>query len=238
MIGKHLLITLRSLKKNILYALLVIVGLAIGITAFLSTIQWSAWHITFDRNFPEKEQIYRLTFEESNEGFYRHTARILHGNALNKIVFSEMHTGIEKLGRLAPFRKAAFLIGEDSYYDLYAYSCDPAFLDIFQPTILQGENENPLGEPFTVILTETIAKKFFGAKDPIGASIELLPSSKIFHRTLISRYQYLLPSKIHWNIQVQHGYIQNWIPLVIRGRLKKISMFFLKAIWMIPMQND
>lgn len=174
MIGKHLLLTLRSLKKNLLYAILVIVGLAIGITTFLSTIQWSAWHLTFDRDYPEKEQIYRLTFEENNEGFYRHTARILHGNALNKIVFSDMLSGIEKMGRLSPFRKASFRINEDSYYDLYAFACDPAFLEIFRPTILLGEHENLLGEPFTAILTESTARKFFGTEDPIGASIELL----------------------------------------------------------------
>ncbi len=173
MIGKHLLITLRSLKKNLLYALLMIVGLAIGITTFLSTIQWSAWHLNFDRNYPEKERIYRLTFEEINEGFYRHTARILHGNALNKIVFSDMLSGIEQSGRLAPFRKAAFLIDEDSYYDLYAFECDPAFLDIFQPTILEGKQVDPLGEPFTAILTETTARKFYGFNNPIGKSFEL-----------------------------------------------------------------
>ena len=54
MIGKHLLITLRSLKKNLLYALLVIVGLALGITTFLATSQWSAWHLTFDQNYPDE----------------------------------------------------------------------------------------------------------------------------------------------------------------------------------------
>ncbi len=174
MIGKHLLITLRSLKKNLLYALLVIVGLAIGITTFLSTIQWSAWHMTFDKNYPDKERIYRLTFEEINEEFYRHTARILHGTSLNRVVFSDMLSGIEKSGRLAPFRKAAFLIGEDSYYDLYAFECDPAFLEIFQPTILHGENENLLTEPFTAILTETTASKFFGSENPVGKSFELM----------------------------------------------------------------
>lgn len=174
MIGKHLLIALRSLKKNLLYSLLVIVGLAVGITTFLSTIQWSAWHLTFDRDYPEKELIFRLSFEENNEGFYRHTARILHGDALNKIVFSDMLSGIESIGRLSPFRKAAFIIGDDSFYDLYAFACDPSFLKIFQPSILHGEHENPLEEPNSAILTETAARKFFGNKDPIGASIELM----------------------------------------------------------------
>ncbi len=174
MIGKHLLITLRSLKKNLLYALFVIVGLAIGITTFLSTVQWSAWHLTFDRDYPDRERIYRLTFEEINEGFYRHTARILHGTALNRMVFSEMLPGIEKLGRLAPFRNAAFLIGEDSFYDQYAFECDRDFLEIFQPAILQGARENLLGEPFTAILTESTANKFFGPGEAVGKSFELI----------------------------------------------------------------
>ncbi len=95
MTGKHFILSLRNLRKNFLYALFVIAGLAIGIATFLSTFQWSAWHLTFDRDFPQKEQIYRLTFEENHEGFYRHTARILHWKALNRIVFTDMVPGIE-----------------------------------------------------------------------------------------------------------------------------------------------
>ena len=115
MIGKHLLLSIRSLKKNLLYTLFVVAGLAVGISTFLSTFQWSAWHLTFDRSFPEREQIFRLTFEEDYEGFYRHTARILHGNALNRITFSEMISGIESVGRIAPFRKAAFRLDDLSF---------------------------------------------------------------------------------------------------------------------------
>ena len=64
MIGKYFLLSIRNLKKNILYALFVVVGLSIGIRTFLSTFQWSALHLTFDRSYPEREQNYRLTFEE------------------------------------------------------------------------------------------------------------------------------------------------------------------------------
>ncbi len=174
MIGKHLLITLRSLKKNLLYAVLVITGLAMGITTFLSTIQWSAWHLTFDRSYPEKEVIYRLTFEEKNEGFYRHTARILHGNALNKIIFSDMLSGIALSGRLAPFRKGAFIIGEKTFYEEHTYACDPTFLEIFEPEVIIGEREGLLTAPFTVILTESAASKFFGTEDPVGRSFQLM----------------------------------------------------------------
>ncbi len=174
MFGTHLLLTLRSLKKNILYTLFVVVGLAIGITTFLSTIQWSAWHLRFDRDYPQKELIHRLTFEEINEGFYRHTARIIHGTALTKIVFSDMLSGVESIGRLAPFRKAAFRIDDNSLYDLYTYECDPTFLEIFKPEVVSGSQENLLVEPFTAVLTESTARKLYGEIDPVGATFELM----------------------------------------------------------------
>ena len=174
MIGKHLLLSIRSLKKNLLYALFVVIGLAIGISTFLSTFQWSAWHLSYDRSFEDREQIFRLTIEEDYEGFYRHTARILHGTALNRIAFTDMVPGIEKVGRIAPFRKAAFRLDERSFYEEYAYSCDPSFLEIFGTEVLSGSPEKLLSEPYTVVLTESTAKKFFGDTDPVGKSIELI----------------------------------------------------------------
>jgi putative ABC transport system permease protein len=174
MTGKHLLLTLRNLKKNLLYALFVVAGLAVGIATFLATFQWSAWHLTFDRSFPDHERIYRLTFEEDYEGFYRHTARVLHGYALNRIMFSDMISGMESVGRIAPFRKAAFRLDDRSFYEEYAYSCDPAFLEIFAPEVISGNSDHPLSEPFTLVLTEKTARKFFGDADPVGASIDLV----------------------------------------------------------------
>ncbi|MDF1574325.1 MAG: ABC transporter permease [Bacteroidales bacterium] len=174
MTGKHLLLTIRSLKKNLLYAIFVVTGLAVGISTFLATFQWSAWHLTFDRSYPDREQIYRLTFEEDYEGFFRHTARILHGSALNKIAFAEIISGIEAVGRIAPFRKAAFRLGDRSFYEEYAYSCDPEFLDIFKPEVVKGASEDLLSEPFTVVLSENTARKFFGELNPVGSSVDLV----------------------------------------------------------------
>jgi len=174
MIGKHLLLSLRKLKKNLLYTIFVVAGLAVGISTFLATFQWSAWHLTFDRDFPEREQIYRLTFEENYEGFYRHTARILHGYALNKIMFTDVIPGVESMGRIAPFRKAAFRLDNKSFYEEYAYSCDPAFFEIFTPEMISGSPDKLLSEPKTVVLTESTAQKFFGNTNPVGATLDLV----------------------------------------------------------------
>jgi putative ABC transport system permease protein len=174
MIGKHLLLTIRGLRKNLLYAIFVIAGLAIGITTFLATIQWSAWHLSYDKDYADTESIYRLTFEENNDGFYRHTARILHGNALNRIIFSDVLPGIENSGRLAPFRRAAFKIGEETFYEEFAYTCDPQFLEIFSPEIILGEKEDLLSVSNSAILTQSTSLRFFGAENPVGKTFSLL----------------------------------------------------------------
>ncbi len=179
MTGMHLTITLRRLRKNLLYAILVIVGLSVGIATFLSTVQWSSWHLGFDKWIPDSQRIYRLTFEESGENFYRHTARILHGTILKQLIFTDMLAGIEQSGRLAPFRKSTFRIETDSYYENHAYACDPGFIEILKPVIRSGQRGNLLTEPNTAVLTESAAKKFFGDRDPVGASLEVIPQFEV-----------------------------------------------------------
>jgi len=174
MIGKTLLLSFRSLRKNLLYAAFVIIGLALGITTFLTIIQWSAWQLSYDHEYPGKESIYRLTIEEYNDGFYRHTARVLHGNALNHIIFSDVLPGIENSGRLAPFRKAAILIGEETFYEEFAFTCDAEFLEIFGPKVIIGDDEKLLTIPRQAILTESTSMRFFGTENPVGRTFELV----------------------------------------------------------------
>lgn len=203
MIGKQLLLTLRGLRKNLLYTLLVVGGLSIGVSTFLCTFQWSAWHLTFDRTFPESTQLYRLTFEESQEGFYRHTARILHGSALNKIIFAEIHTGIECIGRLTPYRKAAIIIGENSFYEQHIYEADAAFLELFQPKVLSGNPDSLLSEPFTAVLTASTARKYFGDQDPVGSTLELIHQFGVKAETFtIAAVISDFPENSHMNISV------------------------------------
>ena len=95
MIRKHLQLIFRSLKRNLLFGVLVLLGLVLGISTFHSTLQWSFWHLAFDHSFEDSDRIYRLTLEESREGFYRHSARVLHGDVVNNLVNmpDEDHSG-------------------------------------------------------------------------------------------------------------------------------------------------
>jgi len=174
MINKHLLLSLRSLKNKLLYTLLVTLGLAVGAFTFMGTLQWSAWHFSFDRHVPQKDQIFRLTFEENNEDFFRHTARILHGSALNRIIFSDMLGEVESSCRIAPYRNAILRVGENSHNESLAFACDTSFFTLFVPEVLHGPSSELLQSAHTMVLTESAARKYFGKEDPVGRGVELM----------------------------------------------------------------
>ena len=149
MICKHLQLTFRNLRRNLVFGILVLLGLVLGITTFLSSLQWSLWHLSFDRDFKDSHRIYRLTLEESREGFYRHSARVLHGDLVRDLVSSDSIPGVEKVGRLSPFRKAAFRVGEITFYEEHAYACDASILDIFRARVLPC---SPLPSPGSILV--------------------------------------------------------------------------------------
>ncbi|MBN2697855.1 MAG: ABC transporter permease [Bacteroidales bacterium] len=174
MVNTNLSLAFRRLRTNVLYSVLVIFGLAAGIATCIATLQWSSWHLTFDRSYPEFRSIYRLTLEEEKDGFYRHMARVIHGDIIRSIAFSDAFAEIDKIGRLSPFRKAIVKIEENEFYENFAYSCDASWVEIFSPKVIKGSALNLLKEPKTAVLTEHAAKKYFGTADPIGKSFKII----------------------------------------------------------------
>ncbi len=174
MFGRLLTLTFRNLRRNLLYTVIVVGGLALGITTFLAIIQWTAWHVSFDRHFPDSNNIYRISLEEKRENFERHTARIIHGDVVNQLYNKSQIPEIQSIARLSPFRNAIVRKDDIVFYEDKSYSCDNEFVKIFHPEMLIGDPETALAAPRKVILSETTARKYFGDKDPLGQSLEIV----------------------------------------------------------------
>ena len=174
MFGRYLTLTFRTLRRNLLYTVIVIGGLVLGITTFLAIIQWSSWHFSYDRHFPASDQIYRLSIKEKRENFERHTARIIHGDVVKQLFNDYDIPEIDKIARLAPFRNAIVRKDEIVYYEDKTYACDNEFIQLFQPEMLFGNIQRALDGPFRVIISEETARKYFGEEDPVGQSIEIV----------------------------------------------------------------
>ncbi|MCF8226728.1 MAG: ABC transporter permease [Bacteroidales bacterium] len=172
MIGRLFVFTFRNLRRNLLYTIIVTAGMALGISTFMSIIQWSGRHLSFDRHFSDSRDIYRISLFEKRENFERHTARIIHGDIIQQLYHAEIPE-IKKLARLAPFRNAIVKKENLVFYEDKTYACDPSFLEIFQPELMVGNIAEVLSGPKRVILSQPTVQKYFGNTDPIGKTVEI-----------------------------------------------------------------
>ncbi len=160
----------RTLLKGKTYTALNILGLAIGLACTLGIAGWIRNELSFDRHLPEADRIYRLTFETNISGNRLHFARC------NESWISQMPAAfpqIEQLVRLAPHRHTAIKSGENKFYSDRIFATDTNFFKVFNITLLSGNAEDVLKEPYSAVISSSIASKCFGNTDPVGLTINI-----------------------------------------------------------------
>ncbi|MEO0572170.1 MAG: ABC transporter permease [Bacteroidota bacterium] len=173
MLKNYLKIAWRNLKTNRLFATINIVGLAIGLTITMLLFLFISSELSFNTMYPKKDRIYRVltkTNAEFNNETWATAAPIM-ASALQENV-----TNVESAARMYKhnFGKEASIRANDQNYteDLFFW-VDKELLDIFDIEMVKGNVKEALNAPNTVILSESAAKKYFDAIDPIGATLKV-----------------------------------------------------------------
>jgi len=169
MFKSYLIVALRSLKKNKLYTSINIIGLTVGIASCL-LIGLYVWNeLEYDRFNEKGNRIVRMVMEYSK------------GGSTNKIADCGTKAG-PQLSRTFPSIEAftrtiknVRIVGyEDKVFEerrfLYA---DSAFFTTFSFPLLQGDPRTALNAPYQVVISEDLAKKYFGRKDPMGKVLKV-----------------------------------------------------------------
>lgn len=172
MIKNYLTIGARNLRKHPMYSLLHIMGLAIGLAAFLFIHHYRKFEKSYDDFHYQANQLYRLTTDDVLNG------RIQVRDAMSfapsgKALQDELpevlsYTTTAKPGRLI-IRKDQETVQEENIV-----AADSSFLSLFRYEIISGDKRNMLTEPYSIVLTESQARKYFGQSDPVGQSLEVL----------------------------------------------------------------
>ncbi len=166
----NLRLILRNLFKAKSYAIFNIIGLGIGFACTFMVIIWVKNELSYDKHLPDADRIYRLTFETTNAGITSHFARCWEPWVWE---MSSAYPQIEELVRLAPFRHTAVKIEEEKFYSDRIFATDTNFFDVFNTDFITGNPEQALQEPYSVVISSSVADKYFGEKDPLGQSILL-----------------------------------------------------------------
>lgn len=186
MLRNYLKIAGRNLWRSKGFSAINIFGLAIGIAAFFFIFQYVYFESTYDRFNTNAANIYRVPVSYSGSMANTPTTAANHpavGPAM-KAEFPEVLDFV----RIVPnslFMNAYTLSykegkgGEKIYAEKNMYLVDASFFNVFSYPLLSGDRKSCLTEPFSMVISASMAKKYFGDTDPLGKILDMNGSMSI-----------------------------------------------------------
>ncbi len=246
MFKNYFKIAIRNLIRQKGYFFINLLGLTIGLTACLLITFYVIDELSYDKFHEKGDRIYRVG--------YQHTApsgeiykNVVTEHKLKQYFISHFNQ-IEQYIRIS--QPGAFYIqyGENKFYEGGVSLVEKEFFNVFTYEWINGNKENALNEPFTAVITESIANKYFGDSDPINKNLEVftetakvnvritgvikdMPRNSHFHlKILVSmesdKYIYNDMQLNNWGEMTQYSYILLPEKVSIES-LQKISKDFI-----------
>jgi putative ABC transport system permease protein len=166
---KNLLKTaVRHMIKHSGYSMLNILGLTLGITSALFLIIYVTDEISYDRYHEKAYRIYRVSSKitEPDDQFTWIVAQIPFGPQV-----AQDYPEVQSFVRIFNMPRALYKYEDKEFNEENFYYADSTLFDIFTYKVIKGDVRRALTEPNKIILTETIAAKYFGKTDPIGKTL-------------------------------------------------------------------
>jgi putative ABC transport system permease protein len=154
----------RSLVKNKTYSVLNIVGLSVGLTCFALIALWVNDELSYDKFNSNYDRIVRLTGIEKRETGINESAV---SSAPMAKALKDDYAEIENTVRFDMHEELVMHNGQQILQPGILLT-DPSIFDIFSYRMTKGNVHSALNEPYSIILTQSTAKKYFGESDPMG----------------------------------------------------------------------
>jgi len=172
MIKNYLITTLRNISCQKVFSFINIFSLSVGLTCFIIIFFWVRDELSYDSYHVNAEHLYRVYEKQMYSGgetFYAFATPEPLAQTL-KENFPEI-VNATRLNLL--WEKLLFRYEDKIFNETRVYAADQAALDMFTYEFIYGDPATALIEPYSLVLTESMAKKYFGEEDPVGKSIEI-----------------------------------------------------------------
>lgn len=167
MFKNHLKIALRDLKKRKAYAALNILGLAIGLSCFLLIFEYVAHERSYDRFQGLAERIARLRLDS-----YRAGELLWKSATVYPAIAPTMKKDFPEVEDFCRLHDAELLLANDErdvkFSETKGYFADPASFHMLAVNLQKGNPATALSNPDQIVLSESMAKKYFGDEEPMG----------------------------------------------------------------------
>jgi putative ABC transport system permease protein len=169
MLRNYFKIAWRNLRKQPGFTFINVFGLAAGLICFTLIALWVNDELSYDRFNKHYDRIVRLTVTEQTETEVTASART---SALAAPVLQMNYPEVENAVRI---ERRGELVEHNSQQTMEPdiLLTEPSFFDVFSYRLLRGNPITALRNPYSVVLTESTAKKYFNAADPLGQTLTI-----------------------------------------------------------------
>lgn len=183
MLRSYFNIAWRNVRRNPVFSLINIFGLAIGLTCCMLIILYTKDEISFDRFHTNAKNIYRLTYTFTNLG----------DNSVNRIGSTNLSAGegfqrdIPGIASIVRLKQGDALVrnGNTSFNESVRFT-DNNFFSVFNFPLVEGNATSALQNENSVVITREMAKKYFGTTNAIGQTLEMDFNGEGFQHFMVS----------------------------------------------------
>lgn len=170
MIRNYFKIAFRNLWRSRWFSLINITGLGVGLTAGFLIFLYVTFQFSYDGFHEKGDRIYRVVAD------LKTPSEVIRTNLPAMAVPPALEKQFPEVESAVRIQIDEFLVirGEQRFNETAVISADSAFFNMFDFKLLQGDPSTVLKEPFSLVLSQSSAKKYFGAEDPVGQTLEII----------------------------------------------------------------
>lgn len=178
----------RHIQKNKVFSFITIFALSTSIAACLLIFQYTTFELSYDKYYRSASRMYRIIVRNYENGVLRSESALM---PFNLGELQQNVRGIEDFAEFSTTRwwfTCSFTWREGTTSRTFNESnvafATPSVVNIFDLKIKSGNIDNALVDPFTMIISETTATKYFGEEDAVGKVLHLRGSNDVHDYTV------------------------------------------------------
>ncbi|HLL42886.1 MAG TPA: ABC transporter permease, partial [Segetibacter sp.] len=168
MIKNYLKVAFRKLWSHKAFSFINIIGLAIGMTACFLIYLYVTFELSYDTFHSKADRIYRVVAD------IKTPTEVINASGPSWAVppnAKDEFPEVEHFVRVAGGDNVLVRKGDIKFQEENSAWADSAFFKVFDFKLLKGDPNTALKDPFSIVFSETAAKKYFGKTDPIGQTL-------------------------------------------------------------------
>jgi predicted permease len=161
---------MRNIARNKVFTFLNIAGLAIGMSASLLILLWVQDELSYDKFNKKGENIYRVEEDQFYSGARYHVTVTPHPSGP---VWKEKIPEIVEQARINRLPRILFRNEDKVFFESSLVASDSGLFNMFTLPLLRGDPQTALSAPYSIVLSEKLASKYFGDTNPLGKTVTL-----------------------------------------------------------------